>query len=140
MKPEMLQPNIGLEQKTIETTVIQSVERTSDKPSFKEGIQQNSEKFEQNYENSVPTTSFSNIVATLPEPVINDENTIIDNDDTPLIANDDDLIEKDWVDKAKKIVAETKEDPYRQEESISKLQVDYIKKRYGRKLGSDDSV
>lgn len=139
MKPEMLQPNIGLEQKTVETTVTQSVERTSDKPSFKEGIQ-NSEKFEQNYENSLTTTSPSSIMATLPEPVINDDTPLIINDDTPLIANDDDLIEKDWVDKAKKIVAETKEDPYRQEESISKLQVDYIKKRYGRKLGSDDTA
>jgi len=31
--------------------------------------------------------------------------------DTPLVAADEDLIEKEWVDKAKKIVEATKDDP-----------------------------
>jgi len=53
----------------------------------------------------------------------------------PLIANDDDLIEKDWVDKAKEILDKTKDDPYLRGEEVSKLQIDYIKKRYGRELG-----
>lgn len=53
----------------------------------------------------------------------------------PLVANDDDLIEKEWVDHAKRIIAVTKDDPYRREKEISKLQVDYIQKRYGRKIG-----
>lgn len=52
----------------------------------------------------------------------------------PLIAADDDLIEKEWVDKAKKIVQETRSDPYTQEREISKLQADYIKKRYGKDI------
>lgn len=57
-------------------------------------------------------------------------------DDTvALIANDDDLIEKEWVDKAKKIIAETKDDPYRREVEIGKLQIEYIRKRYGREIG-----
>ena len=50
----------------------------------------------------------------------------------PLVAADDDLIEKEWVDKAKKIVHETRSDPYAQEHEVSKLQADYIKKRYGK--------
>ena len=54
----------------------------------------------------------------------------------PLIASDDDLIEKEWVDKAKKIVAETQNDPYAREYKVSKLRVDYIKKRWGRDLGA----
>ena len=53
----------------------------------------------------------------------------------PLVANDDDLIEKEWVDKAKKIVIATKDDPYRRETEVGKLQVDYLRKRYGRELG-----
>lgn len=58
---------------------------------------------------------------------------------SPLVAADEDLIEKEWVDKAKKIVSDTKEDPYSQEKEVSKLQADYLKKRYGKeiKLSSD---
>ncbi len=55
--------------------------------------------------------------------------------DTPVIAADDDLIEKEWVDKAKKIIAETRDDPYKREQEVSKLQADYLRKRYGREIG-----
>lgn len=55
-------------------------------------------------------------------------------DTNPLSAADDELIEKAWVDKAKKIVQETKADPYSQESEVSKLQADYIKKRYGKDI------
>lgn len=56
-------------------------------------------------------------------------------DDIPIVASDDDLIEKEWVDKAKKVIAETKDDPYRREREISKLQIEYIRRRYGREIG-----
>lgn len=56
-------------------------------------------------------------------------------DDSPIVANDDDLIEKEWVDKAKKILAETRDDPYKREQEISKLQIEYIRRRYGRQIG-----
>ena len=57
----------------------------------------------------------------------------------PMVAGDDDLIEKEWVDKAKKIIQATRSDPYTQEKEVSKLQADYIKKRYGKdvKLAND---
>lgn len=53
---------------------------------------------------------------------------------TALAASDDGLIEKEWVDKAKKIIAQTKNDPYTQEKEVSKLQAEYIKKRYGKDI------
>ena len=53
----------------------------------------------------------------------------------PLIANDDDLIEKKWVEKAKKILIETQNNPYKRDNEVNKLQVDYLKKRFGRELG-----
>jgi len=54
-------------------------------------------------------------------------------DDTnPAVAADDDLIEKEWVEKAKKVIADTKHDPHQQEHEVSKLQADYLKKRYGK--------
>ncbi len=52
----------------------------------------------------------------------------------PVIADDVDVIEKEWVDKAKKIVSATKEDPYTQEREVSKLQADYLSKRYNKNL------
>lgn len=55
--------------------------------------------------------------------------------DNPVVAADDDLIEKEWVDKAKKIIAETRDDPYRREQEVSRLQADYLRKRYGREIG-----
>ena len=57
-------------------------------------------------------------------------------DDLPTVAGDDELIEKEWVNKAKKVIAETKDDPYRREQEVSRLQADYLLKRYGRELGS----
>lgn len=64
-----------------------------------------------------------------------------DQDDSsigPTIANDDDLIEKEWVDKAKKIISETQNDPYLREKEINKLQIDYLRKRYGKELGTSN--
>lgn len=57
----------------------------------------------------------------------------------PTVAADDDLIEKEWVEKAKKVIAETRHDPHLQEAEVSKLQADYLQKRYGKtvKLPSD---
>ncbi|MFZ1257967.1 MAG: hypothetical protein WAQ25_00675 [Candidatus Saccharimonas sp.] len=74
----------------------------------------------------------------LPAPVAQqvDDSTMQPSSSTPLVAGDDDLIEKEWVDKAKKILAETKDDPHRRETEISKLQVEYIRKRYGREIGA----
>lgn len=56
--------------------------------------------------------------------------------DNPTIAADEDLIEKEWVDKAKKIITDTRDDPHKREQEVGKLQADYLKKRYGKELGS----
>jgi hypothetical protein len=69
-----------------------------------------------------------------PAPVVSDDANTTST--LPLVAADDDLIEKEWVDKAKAVIAETKDDPYRREEEVSKLQVDYLRKRYGKELGA----
>lgn len=57
---------------------------------------------------------------------------------TPAIADDLDLIEKEWVTKAKTIVAQTKDDPHKQNQQISAVKDDYIKKRYNKELPSKD--
>lgn len=58
--------------------------------------------------------------------------------DTPVVAGDDDLIEKEWVDKVKKIITLTKGSPYDQAKAIATLQADYLKKRYNRSIGESD--
>ncbi len=52
--------------------------------------------------------------------------------DNPQVANDDDLIEKEWVEKAKIIVNKTKEDPREQSKELSYMKSDYMKKRYNK--------
>lgn len=52
----------------------------------------------------------------------------------PQIADDTDLIEKEWVDKAKEIVAQTAHDPYLQNKEINKVRREYLKKRYNKDL------
>ncbi|MEX0749156.1 MAG: hypothetical protein WD467_01265 [Candidatus Saccharimonadales bacterium] len=54
---------------------------------------------------------------------------------TPATAADDvDVIEKAWVEKAKQIIKETKDDPRAQEQAFEQLQIEYHKKRYGRDI------
>lgn len=52
----------------------------------------------------------------------------------PDLANDVDVIEKEWVDKAKEIVNDSRDDPHRQNHNVSVLKADYMKKRYGKDI------
>ena len=52
----------------------------------------------------------------------------------PQVAQDGDLMEKEWLDKLKKMVKET-HDPYLKQKYFRDIQMDYMKKRYGRILG-----
>ena len=81
------------------------------------------------------------IPVTLPAPVAVDDNvaTSLATDDMPAVAGDEDLIEKEWVDKAKQIISETRDDPAARERQVGKLQSDYLKKRYGKDLGASAS-
>lgn len=58
---------------------------------------------------------------------------------TPAVADDNDLIEKEWVVKAKQIVAATREDPYTQNKELSKFKADYLKKRYNKDIKLEES-
>jgi hypothetical protein len=55
-------------------------------------------------------------------------------DESPLIADDADLIEKAWVEKAKQLVEQTKNDPHKQNEEINRFKATYIKKRYNKDI------
>lgn len=57
----------------------------------------------------------------------------------PAVANDVDVIEKEWVDQANKIIEQTQDDPYVEEEAVEALQIDYLKKRYGHDVKKPDA-
>lgn len=58
--------------------------------------------------------------------------------DHPAVAADEDVIEKEWVDKAKQIVTETQGDPHTRANRVNSLQKDYLQKRYGKVLGASE--
>jgi hypothetical protein len=57
---------------------------------------------------------------------------------TPAVADDLDLIEKEWVEKAKAIVAKTRSDPYNQNKEMNRFKADYMQKRYGKEIKLDE--
>jgi hypothetical protein len=56
-----------------------------------------------------------------------------------LQAQDTDLIEKEWVQRAKKIIEHTQDDPFKQKSEMNKIKADYIKKRFNKSIPLDDS-
>lgn len=114
-----------------------SIEREPKLISPEMGVEIGAERYEQKSETNAIVTEIGP-TAILPTPVV--DASVVANvttiGDNPLTANDDDdLIEKKWVEAAKEIVDKTKDNPYQQDESVNKLKVDYIDKRFGRKLG-----
>lgn len=49
-----------------------------------------------------------------------------------IIAEDSDLIEKEWVEKAKHIVEQTKHDPHLQNREMNNIKAEYLKQRYNK--------
>lgn len=138
MEPRRPELNLGSEQPVV--SYGQNLEQTPGQPAerqFEVG-HENTERQGEVMGGVVSTTTLPPpLVAPLPQPVVTDQvQGTPPTTDTPALASDEDLIEKEWVDKAKKIIAQTKDDPYRREQEVSKLQADYLRKRYGRELGT----
>lgn len=102
------------------------------------------ERLEQRSEQSAaavatPSLPVVPVVAPVPPvPVVDSTTPQQSSDDNPILASDDDLIEKEWVDKAKKIIAATRDDPHQREKEVGRLQADYLQKRYGKELGTPE--
>jgi hypothetical protein len=137
MEPKLSAPNLGPEQMPMGYG--QNLERPPQSPTPETGIERGHEQFEQRSE-AAPMVAAPVlppvVIPAVPAPVTTTSTAAPAVDDLPMVANDDDLIEREWVDKAKKIIVETKDDPYRREQEVGRLQVDYLKKRYGKELGS----
>lgn len=86
---------------------------------------------------ATPTTAVPTIdpammyaVPAQPQPATNQTTASMQH----LMADDSDLIEKEWVLKAKAIVMQTKDDPHMQNKEMTKVKADYLKKRYNKDL------
>ncbi len=142
MEPKLPTPNSSHESAPLNSPV--SLESFPLPPHPEVGIHETERPLEQQAE-AVPAVSAA---PALPTPVVAPTSptsagvgitpVVPLTDDMPTVAGDDDLIEKEWVDKAKKIIAETRADPHLREKQVTKLQADYLRKRYGKELGESE--
>jgi hypothetical protein len=127
-KPDSLKPDQGIDAGLRAA----GLENQLSAPEFTAGSQQqavagSSQSISQAAQASgKPTSPMSNVTSSNSTPSLPIQ--------TPAVADDVDLIEKDWVLKVKQIVAKTRGDPYAQTKAINKLRADYLKKRYNKEL------
>ncbi len=142
MEPKLPAPNLGPEHQP--GGYGRNLEQIPLPPNPENTIERSPERFEQRSESAPAAVTAQPIlpapvVAPAPTaPVVDDAAAQASDDGMPLVAHDDDLIEKEWVDKAKKIIVQTKDDPYAREREVGKLQADYLRKRYGKELGTPE--
>lgn len=138
MEPKLPTPNSGHEKaplsdgNALEHGAVE-VDSTS---TFERGGEQFEQRSESAPQQFTPVVLPVPVVAPLPPPSSTSDSDVAVTGDNPIVAADDDLIEREWVDRAKKIIQQTKDDPYRREQEISRLQVDYLRKRYGKERGA----
>src|SRR5689334_4967391 len=56
---------------------------------------------------------------------------------TPAVADDNDLIEKEWVAQVKQVLQKNAGNPYEQSRQLTQLKADYMQKRYGKDIKVD---
>ncbi|HET9721694.1 MAG TPA: hypothetical protein VFP32_01540 [Candidatus Saccharimonadales bacterium] len=54
-------------------------------------------------------------------------------------AADGDHIESQWIEKAKAVIAQTQDDPFAQKSQMSKVKAEYIQKRFGKQIKTDEA-
>lgn len=141
MDPRSTNQIPGMELPTPETEVQNLSEQSTSPPVTEKGSAQAIEQgvsqapsaappFDMNLgpQPAVSTTAFD------PTQLIPSNTAASSTHDLPAIADDNDLIEKEWVEKAKHIVSQTKADPHLQNSEMTKMKIDYLKKRYNKEV------
>lgn len=83
----------------------------------------------------MPAADPAQLAQPVPMPHVQDDKvTQSSTDDDNLSAEDNELIEKEWVQKAKQIIERTAEDPHKQKDEITAFSASYLKKRYGKDI------
>ena len=114
-------------------------------PPLEKGVERGAERREQAAEAGARASDAATVAAPVAAPPV--PPPVVPQDDlaqnatitsSPLVAADEDLIEKEWVDKAKEIIQSTKDDPHARTQKVNELQRDYLQKRYGRSVGASE--
>ena len=133
MNPERQAPQIGPSPEASPQNNESGNENLQDREKSGEGSREQEQTIQRgDRQPAAPPLNVSLPLPTVPVP------TLLQDDQAttgPTLAADDDVIEKEWVDKAKKIIANTQSEPHKREKEIGKLQADYLRKRYGKELG-----
>lgn len=87
------------------------------------------EQFQQNFEQVWPEPQ-AQVVMPQVQPI--QASVVSVSASTPSTAKDIDLMEDEWVKDLKKMIVETKGDPFSRQVRFKEMQVDYLKKRYNR--------
>lgn len=108
-------------------------------PPLKSDLERHQDRFEQAAETGAIKSDLAGSAADasqVAQPIqaipSDDSANITSSTSTPMVAADEDVIEKEWVDRSKKIVNDTKGDPYKRSEEVHQLKDDYQEKRFGR--------
>ena len=136
MQPENSPVPHGPEQAPV--NVAPGGERIPVLPTPEAGLELGLERVEQAAEASAAASDFATTGAPAMSQPIGTVTPTVSTDDNPVVAANEDVIEKEWVDKAKKIIQETKDDPFARSNRVNELQRDYLKKRYNKNLGIDE--
>lgn len=145
MEPQGSNPNHTPHKSTFEANLppvnpestLQNIETSNEKVVEQAEVRQAHERLSQNAVQSATVTTLPQVNPIAPTTDDNTDDTKVVN---PTTASDDDIIEKEWVNKAKKVVADTKGNPYLREKEVSKLQADYLQKRYGKQVKIPEDV
>jgi len=138
MQPETPTPQFTPERIPAEHGQGQSAEHLPQPSTPETGLERGAERKEQAGEAGAVASNYAMPTPVVPDPATTPLVSAADPaaSDSPLVADDADLIEKEWVDKAKSIISSTRDDPARREAQVSQLQKDYLRKRYGKELGA----
>jgi hypothetical protein cdiviTM7_01500 len=101
------------------------------------GFEQNINRIDMDHARAEAMNAFSNqnFQPQIPQialPIVQDNPNESANVVVPTTARDIDLMEDEWVKDLKKMITETKGDPYAREVRFKEMQMDYLKKRYNR--------
>jgi hypothetical protein len=122
-----------MEQKPVPNTPVESTPNASP--------EQQTQPSEKAPKATAPSTGMPPSILNLPhaqpatDSATNDSSTTpSSSSSSPQFAQDKDLIDKEWVNKAKSIVERNKDDPFKQSEELTLLKADYMQKRFNKTL------
>ncbi len=119
-------------------------ERVPVLPKIETGIEKGAEHKEQAAEAGAQVADAASLATPaalpvpVPPPVVADPAQQQPSTTGPMVAADEDVIEKEWIDKAKQIIEQTKDDPHARTVKVNELQRDYLQKRYGKVVGASE--